>query len=101
MSVLGDRYSGVRDLMAALISTSGGEKLYVDAPDAKAVQFYKNYEALASASEAERPSLAGAFESLLEGVTGANILYKTRATEVSILLVLNDVLLYDAFTALV
>lgn len=64
------------------MSTEGGEKLFVEAPDAKAVLFYKNYEVLAAASEDERPALSSAYEGLLEGVAGASLLYRTRATEV-------------------
>ena len=66
-----------------MATTPGGEKLYEAKPDPAAQQFYKNYEVLAAASEADRASHADAFEALVDSVTAsASNLYKIRATEV-------------------
>jgi hypothetical protein len=67
-----------------MATTAGGEKLYTDAPDERAVLFYKNYTQLAEASEADRPALGDVYEQLLDSIAGASVLYKSRAAEVSV-----------------
>jgi hypothetical protein len=65
-----------------MATTAGGEKLYAEAPDERAVLFYKNYTQLAEASDADRPALADVYEQLLDSIAGASVLYKSRAAEV-------------------